>query len=154
MAKTNVKENALVRKHPASRVLWIIVIFMLIAGAILYPAYKSKYQAERENGRLAAEFEVLQERNEKIKQQIIALGTPEGIEDRAREIFDWVREGEQAVNIDGFDNLESSTDLPAPIAQGSGEVLKTWWIKLQDFIFGVKETEPINPYLDEIIPGL
>ena len=154
MAKTNVTTNAAVRRHPVLRVLAIITVIVVIVMYVLYPVARDYYAAMRENGRLEEEYRAIVERNEKIQRLIDALQTPEGIEDRAREVFGWVPEGEKAVNITGLEVGESTTGLPISIEPGSVRAPDTWWTNILDFVFGVTGPEPADPYPDDGIPGL
>ena len=154
MAKRNVVENKAARMRPAFFVSLIIIVFAVIAVSMLYPVARDYYGAWRENGRLQAEREAVVARNEKIRKQIEHFQTPEGIEDRAREEFGWVREGEEAVNITGLNITESSTGLPVSIEPGSVKSAETWWMTILDFVFGIKDKGPANPYTDDVIPGL
>jgi len=154
MAKTNVTSNAAVRRHPVLLVFAIITVVMVIVVHTLYPVARDYYAAMRENNRLEEEYRAIVERNEKIQRLIDALQTPEGIEDRARETFGWVLDGEKAVNIIGLDTGESSTGLPISIEPGSIRAQETWWTRVLDFVFGVSGPEPADPYPDDVIPGL
>ena len=154
MAKKNVAENTAVRRFPALFVFVAIVVILAIATYMLYPVARNYYIAFRENTRLEAEYEAVMARNEKIRDQLVELTTPEGIQDRAREEFGWVMEGEEAVNITGLNITESSTGLPASIEPGSVKASDTWWTKFLDFIFGIEDDDLTNPYPDDVIPGL
>ena len=154
MAKVNEQRNAAARMHPASRIFGIILIFLVVAVYMLYPVLRDYYVAYRDNSSLLAEREAILTRNDRIREQIESLGTPEGIADRAREEFGWVAEGEEAVNITGLGNLKSSTSLPSLIEPGSGQAPVTWLTVILDTIFGVSDAKPVNPDQDDVIPGL
>jgi hypothetical protein len=124
-----------------------------MAAVMLYPAARDYYIAKRDNERITAEHEAVVERNDRIREQIEELQTPEGIEDRAREEFGWVKEGEEAVNITGLSVSESSTGLPAIVEPDSIEVAESWWTQTLDEFFGVERPEQSNPYPDEVIPA-
>jgi cell division protein FtsB len=154
MAKKNATEKAAVRIPPALIVVVVVILSLVVAAVTLYPVARDYYLAKRENDRLSAEYQAIARRNEKIQSQIDELQTPEGIEDRAREEFGWVREGEQAVNITGLDVSESSTRLPSAVEPGSVEAPENWWTQTLDEFFDVQEAEPVSPYPDDPIPGL
>jgi cell division protein FtsB len=154
MAKLNETKNAAFRIPPALIVFVVLVLAVVVTAVTLYPVAREYYIADRENIRLNAEQQALIERNGKIRDQIDELGTPTGIENRAREEFGWVKEGEEAVNITGLGATTSSTRLPATIEPGSVEVPKTWWTETLDEFFGLEESVPVNPYSDDTIPGL
>lgn len=106
--------------------------------AMLYGPAQQFYAELRERDRLAAEYQAVVERNEAISQQVAALQTDAGIEDRARTEFGWVKEGEHAVSVSGLEPKDSSTfrsnivseDIPLP---------DTWYSGLLDPLFGVED---------------
>jgi cell division protein FtsB len=154
MAKRNVTENAAVRIPSALIVVVIIGLSLALAVVVLYPMAREYYIAQREKDRLSVEYEMVADRNEKIRQQIENLQTPEGIADRAREEFGWVREGEEAVNITGLNVFESSTALPAAVEPGAAQAPETWWTRTLDEFFETEDFVPVDSYPDEIVPGL
>jgi cell division protein FtsB len=154
MAKRNVTENAAIRIPSALIAITIIGLSVVLAVVMLYPVAREYYLIMRENDRLSAEHQAVVDRNEKIKQQIENLQTPEGIEDHAREEFGWVREGEEAVNITGLGASESSTALPAIVESSSVQVAESWWTRTLDKLFGVEPPVFEDPRPTDIIPGL
>ena len=154
MAKSNVEKNAAVRKHLAFMVLMMVVIALAFIIYMLYPVARDYYHVWRENGRLEAEYQALLDRNAKIREQVDALKTPEGIEDWVREQFGWVFEGDKAFIITGLDIDGNSKGLPTSVEPGSIEVEVIWWMQILDFIFGVEEPKPVNKHPENIIPGL
>ncbi|MDR3036930.1 MAG: septum formation initiator family protein [Coriobacteriales bacterium] len=153
MAKLNTTENAAVRIPPALIVSVVILLFLVLAAVMLYPVAREYYVAQRENDRLSAEYQAVLERNEKIRQQIDDLQTPEGIEDRAREEWGWVKQGEQAVNITGLNITDSSTGLPTAVESGSIKAPEDWWTQTLDEFFAVTPPKQ-KPQQDDIVPGL
>jgi cell division protein FtsB len=154
MAKKNAATNTAIRIPPALVVTLVIIGGLVLAAVTLYPAVRDYYLALRANDRITAEYEVVVDRNEKIRQQIDKMATPEGIEDRAREEFGWVKEGEEAVNITGLNISESSTGLPPAVEPGTVKAPETWWTQTLDEFFGVNQSAPVSPYPDDPIPGL
>jgi len=127
-----------------------IVVCLVAAGFILYPVTRDYYVTLRENEQLQAEYDAVLDRNERIQERIDSLQTPEGIEDRAREEFGWVREGEKAVNITGLDISSSSTVLPATVLPGSVKPPSNWLTDTLDSFFGV-EQHTIDPLDFELL---
>jgi len=141
------------RYTPAFIVTIAVVVCFVAAAFILYPVAHDYYVATRQNDRLKAERQALLERNEKIQEDIDQLDTPEGVADRAREKFGWVREGEQAVNITGLPIVDSTTELPGAVLPGSVESEGDWTTLFLDEFFGVAPAE--TPALaEDPIPGL
>jgi cell division protein FtsB len=153
MAKSNATRNVEARISPALMVTTVIVLSLVFAAVMLYPVAREYYLVKRENDRLTAEYQAVIERNNRIQQQIDELQTPEGIEDRAREEFGWVREGEEAVNVTGLNVSESSTVLPAAVGVGSIKAPESWWTRLLDEFFGVIEPTVTAPRPDDTIPA-
>ncbi|MDR2106688.1 MAG: septum formation initiator family protein [Coriobacteriales bacterium] len=148
MAKINVTKDTTTRIHPALVVAAVIVLGVILAVIILYPAAREHHIIKRENEHAHAENQAVKDRNAKIEQQIDELSTLEGIEDRAREEFGWVRPDEEAVNITGLSELEGSTRLPSAIEPGSVKAPRDWWMQTLDEFFGVVEDTPA-PVLPE-----
>lgn len=119
-------------------VLGACVLCVAFGVAMLYGPAQQFYTELRERDRLAAEYQAVVERNEAISQQVAALQTDAGIEDRARTEFGWVKEGEHAVSVSGLEPKDSSTfrsnivseDIPLP---------DTWYSGLLDPLFGVED---------------
>jgi cell division protein FtsB len=153
MTKQNAGASTAVRVPPVLVVALVIIVGLVLAAVTLYPAMRDYYLALRENDRANAEYEVVLDRNERIQQQIDELATLEGIEDRAREEFGWVREGEEAVNITGLDISESSTGLPAAVEPGTVKAPETWWTQTLDEFFGVVKAPPATPQHEDTIPA-
>ncbi|MDR1184399.1 MAG: septum formation initiator family protein [Coriobacteriales bacterium] len=153
MAKNNATKNAAVRISPAPIVIAVIILSLVLAVIMLYPVAREFYLAQRENDRVNAEHQAVVNRNEAIQRQIDELQTPEGIEDRAREEFGWVREGEEAVNITGLTVSESSTGLPNAIEPGSIDAPETRWTQLLDQFFDVSEPPPDSSPVDDVVPA-
>jgi hypothetical protein len=132
-----------------------LVLVFVAAGFILYPVTRDAYVSYREKSRIEAEYQAILDRNAAIQARIDHLETLEGIEDRAREQFGWVREGEEAVNITGLQTAESSTVLPESVAAGSIAPTSDWLSQILDALFGYEYRPPehLSPEY-ELIPGL
>lgn len=114
-----------------------LVITIALAGAFLYPAAKQYYMTVREHDQMVAEYEAIQERNDKIQTQVDSLSTPEGIEDHARSEYGWVKEGENAVLVRGLETGEEESNFTEGIPAGSVEAPETWYSAIGDTIFGL-----------------
>jgi cell division protein FtsB len=141
------------RYTPAFIAMVAVIVCFVAAVLILYPVAHDFYVAKRHDDRLNAEYQAILERNEKIQGDIDQLYTPEGVADRAREKFGWVREGEQAVNITGLPIGDSTTELPQTVLPGSVESEGDWLTLFLDEFFGVEPAE--TPALEQDpVPGL
>lgn len=128
-----------------------IALCLLISVVSLYPALREYYLAFRVNEQLLQELKAVEERNDEIQEQIDYLNTQEGIADRARERYGWVREGETAVNITGLEISDATTLLPETITSGSAEAPSSWWTDFLDILFAVEEKEAAEPIPDPFI---
>jgi cell division protein FtsB len=131
----------------------VILGALTLAGVLVYPSLKECWTIHRDNQVLAVERDALAARNDQINRQIEILNTPEGIESRAREEFNWVMPGEQAVNISGLTSQDSTTALPGSIQQGSVYPQIDWLTETLDFLFGY-DYKPQPPQPDDVIIGL
>jgi hypothetical protein len=130
-----------------------LILVLVIGGLILYPVARDLYCSERAKARVDTEREAIVDRNEAVQDQIDSIQTPEGIEDRAREQFGWVRDGEEAVNITGLQASDSSTILPDAIAPGSILPYSDWWTQALDAFFGYEYQPPaqLSPDVEPIV---
>ena len=131
----------------------IILLAVSVIGVFVYPNVQNWWKVRRDIQLLQTERDAVNARNEQIQSQIDALGTAEGIASRAREEFNWVFPGENAINISGLDFHDSSTALPENIAPGSLRPQIDWVTETLDFIFGYEYPQP-PPAPDDIIIGL
>lgn len=122
--------------HPALLASAAVAACLLFGCVFLYGPAKTYYQEVRECDRLEAEYAALQQRNDAIQDEVDALSTDAGIEDKARSEFGWVKEGENAVSVSGLD-VEEESNFTANIVPGSVEAPDTWYSFL-DPIFGVE----------------
>jgi cell division protein FtsB len=158
-AKPNAKKTSKEKlktppQYRAAKALVVIagLLFCLVfAFLTLQPVLREYYVASRAHDLQMAEYAAVLERNEKIETQIASLQTPEGIEDRAREQFGWVRKGEEVVNITGLELSDSSTVLPAAIAPGSIAAESNWWTNLLDYLFDVDTSKQASEQHDPFV---
>lgn len=110
----------------------------VLACVLMYPTAQQYYITLREHDQLQAEYSALEQRNAAIEAEVNALATDEGIEDKAREDFGWVKEGEQTATVVGLDSdgVQESA-YKDPVVPGSVEAPATWYSPILDVIFGV-----------------
>ena len=117
----------------------IAVAACLAVGCVmLYGPAQQYYQELRERDRLQAEYAAIEQRNSAIQSEVESLSTSSGVEDRAREEFGWVKEGESMAAVTGVDAGEDSSNFTANIVPGTVEAPETWYSEILDPIFGVK----------------
>ena len=156
--KTAAKKQATKKRTSRKRPRWPFRLVMsagaafcvLAAFAMLYPVLREYYVANREYEHLMIEYAAVLERNVKMQEQVEYLKTPEGVEDRARGQFGWVKEGERAVNITGLNLPDSSMALPPAILSGSLMAESSWWTDFLDFIFNVDTSSKFSDSNDQL----
>lgn len=100
-----------------------------------------QYRQTRERQQLAAELKTLQARNDRLRDQVERLKTPEGVEDYARSQLGLVKKGEHAVRVvDGDEAAEMSKTVAAPdIDSDETTVAPTGpWTAFLDLVFGFR----------------
>ena len=126
----------------ARMIATVVICAVVFVSVYLYPSARQWYVSEREYQQAQAEYAAIVERNQALENDIAMLGTNEGIEQRAREQFGWVRADEHAVritNIDATSDTHQNADN-APIAQvptGSVEAPSEWYTPFLNVLFGV-----------------
>lgn len=112
---------------------------LVLSCWFLYTPAQQYYQSVREYDRLQAEYAAIEQRNVLLQVEVDALGTDAGLEDRARQEFGWVKEGEQTANVRGLAATEDSlSNLTVNIVPGSVEAPETWYSPMLDVLFGVE----------------
>ena len=119
------------------RIIGGVVLTLALIAAFLYPAAKNYYVALRDYDKAAIAVQVAQERNALLEQDVEALSTPEGLEDRVRSEYGWVKEGENAVAVvgvsDSNDGIKRLEELPTVETVTAPE---TWYSPVLDRVFG------------------
>lgn len=120
------------------RAIGAVLVVAALALGFLYPAAKDSYVAMRAQAQLQAEYDALVQRNEAIQANVDRLSTDEGVEDKAREDFGWVKSGENSVNVYGLEEDEEAlSTLNADVTAGSVPAPETWYSSFLDPLFGV-----------------
>ncbi|MEG0619806.1 MAG: septum formation initiator family protein [Raoultibacter sp.] len=114
----------------------IIVACLALSCVFLYPAAKDFYLAVRQQAQVQAEYAALEQRNTAIQAEVDRLSTSEGIEDKAREEFGWVKAGENSVSVHGLEE-ETAINLNADVAEKSIAAPATWYSPILDALFAV-----------------
>ncbi len=113
-----------------------LFICLVCAVVILYPNARVYYSAWRDYSNVHAELTAVSTRNTTIQTRIDNLNTEAGIEDRAREEFGWVKQGENAVNVTGVEADEATSALPDKVIAGSVLADTNWVVDELDKFFG------------------
>lgn len=118
-----------------------LVIVALFAFA-LYPPAQQYYTQMREVERLSAEYAAIEARNQAIQDNIDALQTDEGIEDKAHSEFGYVKQNEKTASVAGID-VEEKSDFAANIVPGSIPAPQTWYSGFLDAFF-MYDAQPVK----------
>lgn len=106
-----------------------------------YPVARVQYRETREKERLQAELTSLQARNDRLREQVDKLKTPEGVEDYARSQLGMVKRGENAVVVvDKANATPSKTSTIAPVIDSdvTTEGPVGPWTAFLDLVFGLE----------------
>lgn len=115
-----------------------VIVGLVFSCIFLYPSAQQYYLSVRAHAQAEAEYDAVIARNEGIESQVNSLSSDEGIEDRARSEYGWVKEGENAVTVKGLDYEEDEVTYKKSVPSGSVEAPQTWYSPFLDFIFGVE----------------
>ena len=118
------------------------LVAVVVAAAMLYGPASDYYVSMRTNEDLSAQYASVKSDNEDLQSEVDALMTPEGIQDKARELG-YVMEGETAVTVEGLDD-SSSSDQADPSAEPTYEDTRAWYTKVLDFLFGYDPKEVLG----------
>ena len=125
-------------KSPKLAACAAIATCLVFACVYLYPTARQYYLSVRECDRLQAEYAAIAQRNEAIQGDVDALGTSEGVEDRAHKELGWTKTGEHAATVRGLEGIEDESTFMANIVAGSTEAPETWYSVWLDPLFGVE----------------
>ena len=124
------------RSHVA-RAAILLLLFIVIGAAFLFPAARDYYVAVREQARIEAAYEVAAQRTAALEADVAALSTDAGIEDRAREEYGWVKPGENAVIVTGLQQASQPTQTATQVPTvDSVTAPETWYSPVLDRVFG------------------
>lgn len=116
-------------------VMLVILACMVASCAFLYPAAKNYYTAMRDEAKVQAEYDAVSAHNDRVQSEIDTLSTSEGIEDRAREQYGWVKSGENSVSVSGLDS-SSGSNVDTLVARDGVSAPATWYSGVLDRLFG------------------
>ena len=116
---------------------------IILACAFLYTPAQQYYQAQREHARLAAEYSIIEERNDTLDAQNDVLASDAGMEDAVRQKYGYVKAGEQTAVVTGLsdwatDTSRDSEGIEPAILSSSVKAPEDWYTPLLDTFFGVK----------------
>lgn len=113
----------------------LVMLAIALAVAMLFSPVRNLYIAYRQLDTLQQTYDVLNEENNKLRSQIEALQTREGIENEARE-RGYVEPGETKVLVEGLEVEEGPSAAAEAVAELEVPDTRVWYIRLLDSLFG------------------
>ncbi len=113
----------------------LVMLAIALAVAMLFSPVRNLYIAYRQLDTLQQTYDVLNEENNKLRSQIEALQTREGIENEARE-RGYVDPGETKVLVEGLEVDEGQSAAAEAVAELEVPDTRVWYIRLLDSLFG------------------
>ena len=113
----------------------LVMLALALTVAMLFSPVRNLYIAYRQLDTLQQTYGVLTEENDRIRSQIEALQTREGIENEARE-RGYVEPGETKVLVEGLDVEEGPSAAAEAVAELEVPDTRAWYIRLLDSLFG------------------
>ena len=115
----------------------------VLVCTFLYVPAKQFYQAQREHDRLAAEYSVIEKRNETLDVQNDILASDAGMEDAVRQKYGYVKSGEETAVVTGLsdsatDTSRGSENVEANVLSSSIKASEEWYTPFLDAFFGVE----------------
>ena len=115
---------------------------LVLVAAFLYVPAKQYYQAQREHERLAAEYAIVEQRNEAIDFENDSLASDAGMEDAVREKYGYIVAGEETAVVTGLSdetlqNEHGAADVEGNVLSSSVKAPEQWYTPLLDAFFGI-----------------
>lgn len=131
------------RAKPRTMGILTAIACLVFICAFLYTPAQQYYMSVRENARLQAEYEAVQQRNETLADQNEQLASASGQEDAVRQKYGYVKSGEQTANVSGLSDAtvaseSEKTTVDGNVLSSSIEAPETWYSPVLDVIFGVE----------------
>ena len=115
----------------------------VLACTFLYVPAQQYYQAQREHDRLAAEYSIIESRNDTLDVQNDILASDAGLEDAVRQKYGYIKTGEQTAVVTGLsenatDTSRDSDNIEANVLSSSVKPPEEWYTPMLDAFFGVE----------------
>lgn len=115
----------------------VVCACLLFSCLFLYSPVKNYYVAVRDQAKAEVAYEIVSTRSDALKQDVAALVTDEGVEDRVREQYGWVKQGENAVMVSGLSEGDPSpADVLRTTTLNDVCAPETWYSPVLDKVFG------------------
>lgn len=131
-----------VRVSPRLLKIGTALLCLVLVGVFLYTPAKQYYQAQREHDRLAAEYAVLEQRNQALDSQNTSLSSNAGMEDAVRQKYGYVVDGDKTAVVTGLsetttDSSRDGEDIEANVLSSAVKAPEEWYTPYLDAFFGV-----------------
>ena len=131
-----------VRVSPKTLRVMTAALCLVLFAVFLYTPAQQYYQAQREHDKLAAEYAVLEQRNETLDSQNDALSSNAGMEDAVRQRYGYIKDGDQTAIVTGLseattDTSRDSEDIEANVLSSAVKAPEEWYTPYLDAFFGV-----------------
>lgn len=117
----------------------MIVCFCLVATcALLYTPSKNYYTAIRDKAKAEVAYEIVTTRNDALAKDVALLTSETGMEDRAREQYGWIKQGDNAITVTGLseDKDLSAAEVLRTVTLNDVRAPETWYSPVLDPLFG------------------
>lgn len=123
-----------------STVALLVCVCIIACCAFLYDPAKNYYTAVREQAKAEVAYEIVSTRNEALIEDVALLTSEAGMEDRVREQYGWVKEGENAVTVTGLSHEAEPTpaEILRTITLNDIKAPETWYSPVLDPFFGYR----------------
>lgn len=137
------------RHKPRTYVVTLVAACLAVAMVLIYQPTKQYYVAMRTQQQVQAQYDAQQSHSDQLQAEVDNLQTDEGIEDRARQQYGMVKNGENAVRVQGDGVGQEDATQQSTSANASASISKqnhvsapdTWYSGVLDKVFGYTDDD-------------
>lgn len=137
------------RHKPRTYVAALVAACLAVAMVLIYQPTKQYYVAMRTQQQVQAQYDAQQSHSDELQAEVDNLQTDEGIEDRARQQYGMVKNGENAVRVQGDGVGQEDATQQSTSANASASISKqnhvsapdTWYSGVLDKVFGYTDDD-------------
>ena len=121
-----------------SSIALIVCACLIMSCILMYAPMKNYYTAVRDRAKAEVALEIVTTRNAALLEDVALLTTDEGMEDRARDQYGWVKQGENAVAVAGLSEggEPSAAEILRTVTLNDVKAPETWYSPMLDSVFG------------------
>ena len=111
---------------------------LIVSCLLMYTPMKNYYTAVRDQAKAEVALEIVTTRNAALLEDVALLTSDEGMEDRARQQYGWVKKGENAVTVAGLSEggEPSAAEVLRTVTLNDVKAPETWYSPVLDPVFG------------------